>query len=88
MISLEKDIPLWEFQAGKLSQTPRRPVAEQPAGLSGPGGRYTTETTVQEIAQYNLAGASALGVGWHYLPNATCQIRPHLFSTALLFQYS
>ena len=25
--------------------------------------------------------------GWHYLSNATCRIRPHLFSTTLLVQY-
>ena len=33
------------------------------------------EGSPHECAQY---------VGWHYLSNATCQIRPRLFSTALL----
>ena len=28
-----------------------------------------------------------VSIAWHYLSNATCLIRPHLFSTALLVQY-
>ena len=27
---------------------------------------------------------SAYGIGWHYSSNATCIIRPHVFSTALI----
>ena len=28
--------------------------------------------------------AALASVGWHYLSNADCLLRPHLFSTALL----
>ena len=33
------------------------------------------------------SGKMRTGIGWHYLSNAACLMRPHLFSTALFVLY-
>ena len=47
--------------------------------------RYPT-WRLPDVARYR-SPTNMLQLGWHCLSNATCLVRPHLFSTALLVKY-